>query len=623
MSAEVPKYTVDDSGDSDDSVSPITSVISSKEVTVSVDVAEYDDDEVPYKDLRQAFKPIENDNVLLIESSRDTVLVGLKEKQRIFISGVFKLQVVKGGIIYNNIHYNASSEHFNVWHPLCNSIPGIQSSYFAGWEEACHIGGNNKTLVMEDLKDYCCVIRVQNANVNGLNKAGALFPDVKYLWSPRDGARLSFTSDSCTYFFLQEGVDPFTPLLISNEWSNNLESLTVAHKSSLYDTRMMVIGGKNSGKSTFVRLLLENFLYNGERQTVDDEILYLDLDPGQPEYSHPDCISLSRITRTSNILGGHLGQPYFKILRQCYVGSSSPQEVPNLYLTYVDELIHKLEGLDHMGTSLVNLPGWIKGFGLNIMNHIISRYKPTHIILLESKGTRRHLNELNLDLTFESQARSEYSPIVSNIAGVSSNPDELRFQAHQIRTFKTLSYFHATEKTEYGLEYEFSPLLNKPPFQISYGSSGLQGIQFPEEFAGLHEDDIKTALEGTIVGLFCCKQKLEGPIIDKNSFPIIQQQQQQETLYFTSLVLIHSIDVKNKYMNVFIPLFNFEKIKNNPHQKWVIVRGRSEAPLSELYPIGNPFNGERIPYISVEQRKKHEHVWKVRKNVMRRGHHLK
>lgn len=619
--ADVPKYVADDSSDSDDSVGTIASIVSSKEVTVSVDVEEYDDDDdddEAHTKPEHEFLAIQNENVHLIEAERDGILVGLKEKQLIYIAGVFMLQVVKGGIIYNNVHYNASSDQFNVWHPLCNSIPAVQSSYFAGWEEAYHIGKKNKTLVVEDLKDYPCVIKIQNAPVEGLKKAGALFPDVKYLWSPRDGTRLSFTSKACTYFILREQIDSFTPLVISNEWSSEIESLTVAHKSSLYDTRMLVIGGKNSGKSTFLRLLLENFLYSGQKQNLEDEIMYLDLDPGQPEYCDPDCISLSPVSRGSNVLGRHLGQPLFKTLKQCYLGSNSAQEVPSLYLNYVDELIDELDKVDHMGTSLVNLPGWVKGFGLNIMNHIISKYKPTHVVVLESKASRRHLNEINLDLTFETQARSAYSPIIAKVTGASTNPDEFRFQAHQIRTFKTLSYFHTTEKTEVGVKYDFLPLLNRAPHQISFGSSGIRAIQLPEEFLDLHKDDLKTTLEGTVVALFTCEGNAD--IVD-NSFTITSIA--QEGLDFKSLALIHSIDVENSFMNLFIPEFKLEKVKTNSHKKWIMVRARSETPLSEIYPIDNAFGDDRVPYISREQRKKHEHVWKVRKNVMRRGHHLK
>lgn len=616
---DVPTYAADDSADSDDSESSITSFVSSKEVTVSLNLEDYDDDDLEVNDLREGFSARENVNVHSIGYEGDKILVGLKEKQRLFLCGVFRLQVVKGGIIYNNVHYNASNEQFSIWHPLCNSIPSIQSSYYAGWEETCHIEGNRKELLMEELKDYPCVIRIQNGLVDGLEKVGNLSSDVRYLWAPRDNRRLSFSSKICTYFFLQEGIDPFIPLHISDEWTSNIERLTVAHKSSLFDTRMMVIGGKNSGKSTFLRLLLEHFLYNGEKQNAADDVLYLDLDPGQPEYSDPDCVSLNAVRRISKTLGRHIGQPYSKVYKQLYVGSNSPQDVPNLYLSCVDELIDQLEKVDHMGTSLINLPGWIKGYGLNIMNHIIQKYKPTHIVVLGSKGSGRHLSELDLDLSFKSYSRSEYSPVITRISGVSTNPEALRFQSPQIRTFKTLSYFHTIEKTEPGLKYDFSPLLDKPPVQISYGTAGIKGINFPEEFSGLHEDDIKTALEGTIVGLFACRQ-VEVKVL-KHSFPIAEALPSDST--FICLMLIHSIDMEKTLMNVYIPEFKLGGIKNNTQVEWVIVRGRSETPLCELFPINRSFGQERIPYISIEQRKKHEHVWKVRKNVMRRGHHMK
>lgn len=620
---EVPQYAAD-SDSSNDSDASIESVLSSKEVTVSVGLEEYEDDddeELPGQE-KSTFSAIENGNCYLIDSEHNTILVGLSERERVYISGVFRLQVVKGGIVYNNVHYNASRDQFSVWHPLCNAIPAIQSSFYAGWEEALPIEDRYRGIVQHELKDYSCIVKIQNGSVKGLMGAGELYPDVRYLWRTPDCKMLSFVSDNCTYCILRKDIDQFTPLQIPNEWATNIEQLTVVHKSSLHDTRMMMIGGKNSGKSTFLRLLTENFLFGSDEQSVDNEILYLDLDPGQPEYSDPDCISLTRIQRKSKILGRHLGQPSFEILRQHYIGSNSPQVVPSSYLECVSDLISYLEELNQMGTSLVNLPGWVKGFGLNILGHILSRYKPTHITILESKGSKRYLNDLDLDLTFNSSSRSNYSPIVTTIPGISNGPDDYRFQPPQIRTFKTLSYFHLTAMTTTNLSYDFSPLLSKSPIQISFGAStGIQGFNFPEEFAGLHQKDIRTALEGTIVGLYSCGKNLTDSVTIKGPFPIVSRK--PDDAKFISLGLIHSVDTEMKFINLFVPEVKLSVLRGKPQHSWLVLRARSETPFCELYPRDNGFSVERIPYISFDLRKKHEHVWKVRKTVMRRGHHLK
>lgn len=619
--SDVPQYAAD-SESSSESDSSNESVVSSKEVTVNVGVEEYEDDgnDELQNQKKTSFVVSENTNCFLIDAEQDAVLVGLSEKERMYMSGVFKLQVVKGGIVYNNVHYNASSEKFNVWHPLCNAIPAIQGSFYAGWEENLPIGDKYRD-ILNDLSEYSCVVKVQNGSVKGLMGASDLFPDVRYLWRAPDSRKLGFVSDNCTYSIMREDVDQFNALHIPNEWSSTIEQLSVVHKSSLHDTRMMIIGGKNSGKSTLLRLLTENFLFSGDMQGVDNEISYLDLDPGQPEYSDPDCISLTRIQRRTRVLGRHLGQPCFEVLRQHYIGSSSPQEMPSSYLECVSDLIGYLEELNQMGTSLVNLPGWIKGFGLNIIGHILARYKPTHIVILESKRSRRHLNDLNLDLTFNSSSRSDYKPVITTIAGISINPDDFRFQPSQIRTFKTLSYFHMKERSTTSVSYDFSPLLLRPPVQISFGAIGIQGFSFPEEFAGLHEKDIRTALEGTILGLYMCTSSLKDSLVIKGAFPILTRRPSE--MQFISLVLVHSVDIDGKFLNIFVPETKLSVLRSNPQSSWLVFRAKSETPFCELYPRNNMFSGDRIPYISFDLRKKHEHVWKVRKNVMRRGHHIK
>src|SRR6201999_1736614 len=56
-------------------------------------------------------------------------------------------------------------------------------------------------------------------------------------------------------------------------------------------TRIMAIGAKASGKSTLNRVL-SNYIYS---HSQGGNILYLDLDPGQPEFSPSGQISLVEV----------------------------------------------------------------------------------------------------------------------------------------------------------------------------------------------------------------------------------------------------------------------------------------------------------------------------------------
>lgn len=607
-------FNYQDSSDSDSSTSSREPTVTSRDE--KFDNADYDDGDQGIGDLEGPFRPVPNNNIFLIDERNDELLIGLVEKQRIFISGVFQLQIVKGGILYGHAHYNASRDRYTVWHPLCDSIPPIQSSYYAGWEEGIHIPEKHKDIVCSDLQDFSCIIKIKNAPVENFMDISNLYPEVKNLWKIQQNAVDSFATEKCGYRILVEGLDAFIPLHISGEWLTIIEKMSLAHKNSSHDMRVMILGGKNSGKSTLLRLLVQHFLYG---ESSDDEIIYLDLDPGQPEFSPPDCISLNQISRFSKVLGKHMGQCFYEILRQHYLGSNSPQDIPNLYLQSVNELIDHLDEQVFMGTSVVNLPGWIKGFGLNVLNHVIAKYKPTHILMLESKSSKQYSDELNCDSVFESAVRGEYQAQVTKINANFNKMGESKFSAPNLRTFRMLSLFHTQEKSKISLKYDFNPLVTRPPLQISFGFRGIQGIRFFEEYEDLHKDDIKNSLEGTIVGIYCCPFDVKDLLTFKGSFPILKDFPEGTT--FLTLALIHSIDVNKKLMNIYLPEFQITNMDQNPELKWFIARGKSETPLCELYPSKNFFGNSDIPYISCERRKKYEHIWKVRKNIMRRGHH--
>lgn len=586
--------------------------------------ADYDeeDEEKPGKDLKDQFQPLLNENLFIIDETNNTLLVGLTEKQRIFLSGVFCLQVVKGGILYGHTHYSASKDIYTVWHPLCDSIPPIQSSYYAGWNEGIYMDDGHKDLVECDLKEYPCIIKLHNPKVDNLLQMSELYPEIGNLWKKQGDFIPNFTSPECEFAILHESWSQFSPLNINEEWLTTIEKLGLAHKNSVHDMRVMVLGGKNTGKSTLLRLLTQNFLYGGSSQ---EDILYFDLDPGQPEFSPPDCISVNQLNRPTKVLGKHMGQPFFPAIRQHYLGSNSPQDIPHLYLRCIDELVDYLDEQTYMGTSLINLPGWIKGFGINILNHVIRRYKPTHIVMLESKSSRQSFEELDTEMLFTSPLRGDYHSQIFKVHANLNSFEENRFSAATLRTQNMLAYFHTQTKTRSLIQYNPKPLITQPPLQISFGNYGIQGIRFFEEFEDIHKDDIKNALQGAVVGVYSCvageDSLLKNYTTFQGPFPILKNLPPK--VVFFSLALIHSIDTENKLMNIYIPGFRANKLNKNSEVKWIIVRGKSETPLCELYPSRTFFNTDRIPYISHERRKKYEHIWKVRRNIMRRGHHLR
>lgn len=633
----IPRYDDLDSNESDDSM--ISSTVISREPTVTTeDNAEYEDyDNEEKSSISESFyfSPRKDYNLYIFENNNnasDCLIIGLKEKQSLYISGIFNIQVIKGGIMYNNVHYNSSENMTTMWHPLSNSVPAIQSSYYAGWEEPKDYSQKySKAMNPEYYTEFVSILKLTNSKIEGLTEAYRLFPDVRYLWKCKD---YSLTSDRFNFCILNEKKDSFNPLKVPDTWAQSIDKLQLFHRNCTYDMRVMVIGGKNSGKSTFLRLLMEKLFsqsnYNSSARE-DETVMYLDLDPGQPEYSHPDCISLNQINQFYKSLGQKFAQHSFNTLQQFYLGTSSPQDDPQTYLNLVDRLMTTFEEQSFVGTSFLNLPGWIKGFGMNIINHVIRKYKPTNVIILDT-GKSHAFDELDIPPIFSNPLQDNYKVNILKVPAFKgpqeyyseSNQPQLKFNAPQLRTLKTLLLFHNTDKSNTSLKYDFTPLLLNSPLCISFGNTGIRGIQLPEEFKNMHAEDIKGALEGTMVGLHTIEDDVLLDVKANGSYPIIQNNL-VESLKYITLAIIHSIDETKNVIRMYIPASKINSIKaSEKSMKWVIYRNKSEIPFCELYPPSNTLEGkinmDNIPYVSVKRRKKHEHVWKVRKNVQRRGH---
>ncbi|GMM56117.1 polynucleotide 5'-hydroxyl-kinase [Maudiozyma humilis] len=645
-------------GEDSDSLSDNISEVVSREPTIVTD--DYEGDSSPSdtdSSIDQPFIVSYGQNVFTLKNQAPGgVLIGLQPKQGVFISGIFQLQVIKGGITYNGIHYNASKNNLSMWHPLTNAIPEIKSSFYAGWNEPVNLTGRYTSTIDPTLvNDFACLLVITPSPIDGIMDIGKFYRDAVFLWKPRPvfNDPIQGRSDT-TYALLDARTEShFIKQDIPTNWQPVLDELFMSSKNAVHDTRVMVIGGKNSGKSTFLRLLLEmirNKRGSDEeyQSNQNEDSLYIDLDPGQPEYSDPDCLSLTEIGHNNTSqFGQHLAQHNYKTLKQYYYGSSSPQDEPELYMKQINGLLNYFEEMSFVGSTFLNLPGWIKGFGMTIVNHVIENFKPTHIICIDSSKLKE---ELRIPKSFSNSLQDNYTPTIRNIDSVMSHLSDntlvpSNFNASQIRILKMIMKMHRIngERPNH-LAYDFNPLITHAPMQISYNQTGgIENISFSPEFIDLEDCNIRRALEGTIVALSVRKEARDSDantLPTQRSFPIITEVLNPDDTEYFSLCLVHSIDEKNKVMNIYLPQVNIERVikesekitlLNNDTQHdlkytWMLTRSRSDVPFCELFPnnVKSIFSEyDEIPYISTERRKKYEHVWKVRKNVQRRGHFMK
>lgn len=150
---------------------------------------------------------------------------------------------------------------------------------------------------------------------------------------------------------------------------------------------IMICGGKGAGKSTFSRYVVNKLLNN------DRKVVYLDIDPGQPEFSLPGVLSLTFIDSFSLLPPEHntMNRNQIKI----YYGSNSPNDNLEYFMQCIKYLMDQYRQIAFRDKSdesdsflVVNSFGWIQDLGFTIHQELINDIiKPKQVILLYTPDT--------------------------------------------------------------------------------------------------------------------------------------------------------------------------------------------------------------------------------------------
>ncbi|XP_058128345.1 polynucleotide 5'-hydroxyl-kinase NOL9-like [Anopheles ziemanni] len=162
-----------------------------------------------------------------------------------------------------------------------------------------------------------------------------------------------------------------------------VRSVPLFQKNSIWDkvqlrksSRLMVIGGKDAGKSTLCQFLTNRHIREFGR------IVLLDLDIGQPFVHLPETLNVSVLTDPI------LGVGYFAKAEppsQCLLfGSVNVVSSPVLYIKNVQQLVEHCEANAELKDVpwIVNTMGYTTGFGEELMAALIHLVQPTELIQL-------------------------------------------------------------------------------------------------------------------------------------------------------------------------------------------------------------------------------------------------
>lgn len=152
-------------------------------------------------------------------------------------------------------------------------------------------------------------------------------------------------------------------------------------------TRLMVMGGKSSGKSSTNRFIVNRLLNSGYAK-----VYWFECDPGQPEFNVSGWLSLVEVTKARVGPGFPFLQSktHFTTLASSFLGELSPGNNPSHYIRCIMHLKKTLDQLSPEIPVVFNAMGWLRHLGLKLNLDII-RVAGIELVYYLKTGTSNDL----------------------------------------------------------------------------------------------------------------------------------------------------------------------------------------------------------------------------------------
>lgn len=261
---------------------------------------------------------------------------------------------------------------------------------------------------------------------------------------------------------------------------------------------VLVCGPKGAGKSTFCRILSNSLLSRGPAtQERFNRVAFIDLDPGQPEFSPSGELSL--VMLRSCTLGPPFTHPMVsdenKVIRAHHYGYLSPKEDLIHQRNCALDLYNHYQQLarSHAPFPLVvNCSGWIQGSGLDLLTNLTRTLRLTDVIYMSTSGPEEVVDAL-------SKAASQTNTALHLLSSQTSNATTRT--AADLRLMQTVSYFHLGEPESGNLRWNPYPLTSQPPYVVHYAGpkQAIHAVMILGD--AQNPEFISSALDGCIVSM--------------------------------------------------------------------------------------------------------------------------
>ncbi|KAI3504631.1 hypothetical protein L2E82_46541 [Cichorium intybus] len=348
-------------------------------------------------------------------------------------------------------------------------------------------------------------------------------------------------------------------VFIPEEWEGAAEA--VAYDSITCPPPICVIcGPPNSGKTTFSRHLL-NILIKRYRR-----VAYLDTDVGQAEFTPPGCLSLTLVDKITP----DLAIPCLRTPKRCFFfGDITPRTDPQTYLTYIHDLYdhyHQTIRGEHLkiGVPLVvNTPGWVEGYGYNLLVDMLNYIAPTQVIKVHVPTESKNLPPGAFWLQDTSSHQVTIFDISSNRQESMKKTVQSQDDARLLRDLRLLAYFRKCFPCDMSLttikELDHK-LAVHPPYEVLMSTITIKQ---------LHSQDSETLFKSStsVVGL-------ADSSLSSQNLPCC-----------VGLGIVTGVDVSRKVMYLITPVA--EKLLENVD---VLLHGLIKLPASLMEVDGQMSN---------------------------------
>lgn len=598
------------------------------------------------EDLIAPKEPIFHSNIQiskrnLVFTGNNKFIIGLKISENIVVSGQFKLSVLKGSVTFNDHHIlnsSAQESQYEVIAPQSQGLPVL----------SC-IKSNSSFKIDMPFNDdgFDAVIQLESFET-GLLDIGRNYPVYKSLYDPIQSVSENLeTLKGQSYSIIEENTG-VQALRVDPTWSHTINKIVEQARTPRVS---IVIGNKNTGKSTFSKTLLNTYLIARKK------VSFLEIDPGQSEFSIPGVLSLTCISKPVlglNIPSSDNGNDQALDVSHFY-GYNSPALQPKQYMAIVCSLCRQyLEKHRDIGNSLiVNTPGWIKGFGKEVLSEITSLLNPDDVVLLSG-----HLDP-NEPENYETLQQVSFRSLnICKSMDISS-----RYTAAQLRDLNKIIYFRQKNR----LVFDFkNHLLSCPPMRLSYATRDS-----PQDFIGvnavcninqdigqsLNYEDLPIVLDASLYGVYVVQRETWGKIAlqlqrEHASYPLflnftdfdhVVRYSGSNRAKFMGLSIIHSLNLTENYFNVYLPHANAKSIMSHIEDgmyKLLFVKGDGEIAAPEFFnpiilneheqqarvinqkhksqhDVSHDLSIYKLPYVSFESKKQIGGVWRLRRGLKR------